>query len=96
MIARTTVKPAALARNMARAIGIAQFTVRCCEDAARMEVSPSNTSSKQVPLPTNAQADSKTCHVSESKFADNEMAQNSGYSRGKARNIERTIGPNDD
>jgi serine/threonine protein kinase len=62
MTARITVKPAALARNTARTIEITQFVVRRCEDAVRMEVSPSRTSSKQVPSPTNAQADSKTCH----------------------------------
>jgi hypothetical protein len=93
MTARTTVKPAALARNMARTIEITQFVVRRCEDAVRMVVSPSRTSCKQVPLPTNAQAGSKTCHGSESKFADDEMAQNSGYSEGEARNMERTFRP---
>jgi hypothetical protein len=78
MTARTIVKPAALATNMARTIGITQFAVRCCEDAARMVVSPFRRACQQLPSPTNAQADSKTCHGFEIKFADEEIAQNSG------------------
>jgi hypothetical protein len=46
-----------------------------CDVAVRMVVSPSRTPCKQVPLPTNAQANSKTCHWFEIKFAGDEMAK---------------------
>jgi hypothetical protein len=75
MTARTTVKPAALARNMARTIEITQFVLRRCEDAVRMAVSPSRKPGTK-PLPTNAQPDPKTCHGFEIKFAGDEMAEN--------------------
>jgi hypothetical protein len=85
MTARTTVKPAALARNMARTIEATQFVVRR-EDAVRgLLISPSRTPYRQVPLPTNAQSGSENVPRVLSKIAYDEMAENSGYSREKAR-----------